>query len=66
MKKKNLQGEPKITTEHIKNNKEIRGVLLKNEIVPEKLPPEEDLKKLERRVKKNEKQLPNKSIKKID
>jgi len=57
VKKDDLQGEPKITREHVKNNKEIRQVLIKNEIIPENLPPEEDLKKLERRVKKNEKKL---------
>ncbi len=54
-----LQGEPKITIEHVKNNKEMRNVLAKNNIVPEKLPAEEDIKKLERRVKKDEKTIAN-------
>jgi DNA-damage-inducible protein D len=55
VKKKNLRGEPAITAEHVKNNKDVRGVLGKSGIKPEDLPPEEDLKKLERRVKSEEK-----------
>ena len=50
-----LQGEGRISGEHVKNNKEMRKVLVKNKIVPENLPAEEDLKKLERRVKNDEK-----------
>lgn len=55
VKQNNLQGEVKITDEHVKNNKEMRRVLAKNKIIPENLPAEEDIKKLERRVKKDEK-----------
>ena len=50
-----LQGEGKITNEHIKNNKDIRGVLAKNKIVPENLSSEKDIKILERKIKKDEK-----------
>ena len=57
VKKKNLRGEPTITAEHVKNNKDVRGVLGKSGIKPEALPPEEDLKKLERRVKSEEKKV---------
>lgn len=57
VKQNDLQGEVKITGEHVKNNKEIRRVLAKNNIVPENLPPEEDIKKLERRVKKDKEKL---------
>ncbi len=57
VKRDNLEGETKITDEHVRNNKSVRSVLLKNNIVPENLPPEEDIKKLERRVKKDEKRL---------
>lgn len=53
VKQNNLHGEMKITGEHVKNNKEMRTVLAKSNIVPEKLPAEEDIKKLERRVKKD-------------
>jgi len=55
VKQNDLQGEGKITNEHVKNNKEMRRVLAKNKIIPENLPAEEDIKKLERRVKKDEK-----------
>jgi len=52
-----LQGERSITTEHVKNNRDVRKLLGKSGIKPEELPPEEDLKKLERRVKSDEKKL---------
>ncbi len=57
VKQKDLHGEPRITGEHVKNNKEMRSVLAKNNIFPEDLPPEEDIKKLERRLKKDKEQL---------
>ena len=64
VKQNNLNGEVKITDEHVKNNKEMRSVLAKNNIVPENLPAEEDLKKLERRAKNDEKRIANSSKKK--
>jgi len=57
VRKGDLQGEFTITKEHIQNNKSIRSVLLERGIRPEALPPEEDLKKLERRVRAGEKAL---------
>ena len=39
-----------ISWEHITNNKSVRKLLLERGIKPEELPPEEDVKKLERRV----------------
>lgn len=57
VKQNDLQGEGKIIGEHVKNNKEMRRVLAKNNIIPENLPVEEDIKKLERRVKKDEKRI---------
>lgn len=61
VKQNDLKGETKITDEHVKNNKDIRNLLEKNKIVPENLPPEEDIKIVSTRMKKNEKQLANKS-----
>ena len=52
VKKESLNGEPEITEEHVKNNEEVRGLLLKRGIYPEDLPPEEDVKKVERKLKK--------------
>ncbi len=52
-----LQGENAITREHVQNNQSVRGMLDQRGIKPELLPPEEDIKKLERRVKSEEKKL---------
>jgi len=49
-KEKNLQTERQISGEHITNNQSVRNILLDRGIKPEELPPEEDIKKLERRV----------------
>ncbi len=57
VRKENLDGENKITYEHVKNNKKVRGLLVESGIVPENLQPEEDIKKLERRIKKDEKNI---------
>ncbi len=63
VKKDNLQGEEKITVEHIRNNRDIRSLLSKRGIKPEELPHEEDLKKLERKLKKDDKNLAENSKK---
>jgi DNA-damage-inducible protein D len=52
-----MYGEPAITGEHILNNTSVRNMLVERGIKPEELPPEEDLKKLERRVKADEKKM---------
>lgn len=56
---KDLQGEESITSEHTQNNSAVREILLERGITPENLPPEEDIKKIERKVKKDEKLLVN-------
>jgi len=56
-KKKNLCDEQAITGEHIKNNKDVRNLLKKRGIKPESLPPEEDIKKLQRRIKSEGKKI---------
>lgn len=55
VEKEDMQGEKTITGEHEQNNADVRELLVRRGIVPEELPPDEDLKKLERRVKKQEK-----------
>ncbi|MDD5030046.1 MAG: hypothetical protein PHH58_11185 [Rhodoferax sp.] len=50
-----LQGEPSITREHVSNNDSVRTMLGQRGIQPERLLAEEDIKKLERRVKSDEK-----------
>ena len=57
VEQKDLQGESSITHEHVQNNSSVRSMLLGRDIRPEDLPPEEDIKKLERRLKSEEKKL---------
>lgn len=57
VKKLSLFGVEKISEEHVKNNKDVRDVLAKSNIRPEELPCEEDIQKLERRVKSSEAKL---------
>lgn len=57
VEQKDLRGETPITQEHVQNNKSVRGMLLERGIRPENLPPAENIKKVERRVAKEEKQL---------
>lgn len=47
---KDLQSETMITQEHIDNNAAVRRILLERGVVPEDLPAEEDVKKVERRL----------------
>jgi DNA-damage-inducible protein D len=58
-----LNGESRITDEHVKNNQDVRGLLAKSGIKPEQLPAEEDIKKLERNVKSVDKGLEKKKLK---
>lgn len=57
VEEKDLQGELAITTEHIQNNSSVRDMLGQRGIKPEELPPSEDIRKLERRVKTQEKKI---------
>lgn len=57
VEEKDLQGENFITGEHIQNNRSVRDMLGQRGIKPENLPPSEDIKKLERRVKSQEKEI---------
>ena len=56
-----LHGEQSITSEHVQNNRSVRSMLGQRGIKPEELPPAEDIKKLERRVKSEEKKLASSS-----
>lgn len=59
-----LKGENKITNEHIKNNADVRELLGKSGIKPEELLPEEDIKKLQRRVNTADKTIASNKLKK--
>lgn len=49
-----MRTEERISSEHIANNQAVRNTLLERGIRPESLPPEEDVKKVERRLSSEE------------
>lgn len=63
IKQHDLGTEGSITSEHVKNNEEVRKLLRDRGIIPEQLPPAEDVKKVERRLKSEEKKLLKKTEK---
>ena len=64
IRKADLKTESAITNEHVRNNQDVRGLLLKSGIKPENLPAEEDIKQIERKVKSEDKKL-LKEVKKL-
>ena len=57
VERNDLYGEAPITAEHVDNNTSVRKMLGERGILPEELPPAEDTKKIERRIKNDEKKL---------
>lgn len=55
---KDIKGQDAICDEHVLNNSDVRDLLIRRGIIPENLPAEEDIKKIERRVKSQNKKLP--------
>ena len=51
---KDLRGQKPIEQEHIDNNTAVRDMLVGRGIYPEQLPPAEDVKKVERRLAKED------------
>ena len=58
VKQQDLKAEGAITREHVKNNQDVRKILTDRNLRPEMLPAAEDVKKVERRLKSEEKKLP--------
>lgn len=54
---KDLHGEKSITKEHVDNNAAVRKMLTERGIIPENLPPAEDVKKVERRLASESKKM---------
>ena len=54
---KDLHGHEKISEEHVDNNLAVRKILKERGVQPENLPPAEDVKKIERRLKGDEKKI---------
>ncbi len=57
VQQKDLHGQIGIEREHVDNNSAVRNMLLDRGIRPESLPPGEDVKKVERRLKADEKKI---------
>lgn len=55
VQQKDLHGQTPIEKEHIDNNTAVRDMLVSRGIYPEQLPPAEDVKKVERRLAKEDK-----------
>lgn len=55
-----ISGECMINNEHINNNSSVRDLLTSKNIYPEDLDPKEDIRKLERRINRNNKSLADK------
>lgn len=58
IKRDELRTETRIADEHVKNNQDVRELLMQRGIQPESLPAAEDIKKIERRVASEAKRLP--------
>jgi len=54
---KDLKGQTKIEKEHVDNNLAVRDMLTKRGIIPENLPPAEDVKKIQRKLDGEERNL---------
>lgn len=54
---KDLKGQQKIEKEHVDNNKAVRDMLTNRGIIPENLPADEDVKKIQRKLNSDEKKL---------
>ena len=61
---KDLKGQNPIEKEHIENNMAVREMLTKRGIVPENLPPAEDVKKIQRKLEGDDKKILKDSKKK--
>lgn len=51
---KNLKGQQPIAGEHIANNRAVRGILIDRGVKPESLPPDEDVKKVHRKLRSDD------------
>jgi DNA-damage-inducible protein D len=57
VRRNDLRTEPDISSEHIESSKAVRSALKERGITPESLPPAEDVKKIERRLKSEPKRI---------
>lgn len=57
IEEQDMHGEMPITVEHVQNNSDVRELLGRRGVIPENLPAEEDVRKLERKVRSDERRL---------
>ncbi len=57
IKQEEIEKEHEISRQHIQNSEDVRKLLLDRDIKPEDLPPDEDIKKVERRVTSEKKKI---------
>jgi DNA-damage-inducible protein D len=58
VQQQDLDTEASVTRQHVRNNRDVRTLLTDRKIIPEELPAAEDIKKVARRLKSDEKKLP--------
>ena len=61
---KDIKGQTSIEKEHVDNNLAVRKMLTQRSIVPENLPPGEDVKKVQRKLNSEDKKVLKESKKK--
>ncbi len=54
---KNMKGQDRVENEHVDNNLAVRKMLVNRGIVPENLPADEDIKKVQRKLEQEDKKL---------
>ena len=55
---KDLKGQNPIENEHVENSLAVRKMLVERGIIPENLPPAEDVKKVQRKLESDKKKVP--------
>jgi len=63
VQQQDLDTEAAVTRQHVRNNRDVRTLLTDRKIIPEELPAAEDIKKVTRRLKSDEKKLPSRTPK---
>lgn len=66
IEQKDLHGTSQIGNEHVGNNRSVRNALVEQGIVPEDLPAQEDIRKIERRVRKDERRVEGAGFKAVE
>ena len=66
IEQKDLHGPSQIGNEHVGNNRSVRNALVEQGIVPEDLPAQEDIRKIERRVRKDERRVEGTGFKAVE